>query len=38
MPMWRYGSAASGVPLGPIVPTEEPSVTTAFRFTPIDPR
>ena len=36
--MWTYGSGHSTPPLGPIEPTEAPSVTVAPRATPIVPR
>ena len=38
IPTWTYGSAHSGTPLGPIVPTPSPSATVAPRVTRIEPR
>jgi hypothetical protein len=38
MPRWTVGTACSGVPLQPIVPTVSPSVTEALFATSIVPR
>ncbi len=37
-PKYTYGSVSSTTPLGPTVPTTDPSPTRAPRVTPIDPR